>query len=645
MIQRGKSWSGNERNCCFLNTGSKRFATVSAVSGFDFLEDSRAVATVDWDFDGDLDLWTVNRTAPQVRFLRNDSPSDHHFVALRLEGTKCNRSAIGARVEVYLKELPGQKLIKTLRAGEGFLSQNSKWLYFGLGSAEKIQRIVARWPGGQAEEFTDLAADRHWLLVQGSGEGKVWQRPSGKVELASSVVEPPDSTDQARIWFSPRIPAPVLRYEDFDGRRYSVNDFSGPVLVNLWSSRCANCLKELREWKHNAAQLKQRNVQIVALAVDGLDTDSAAHQHASELIDNMSFPFASGAANPQLLDKLEILRGILFYNLQPFPVPTSFLIDEQGWLAAIYLGPVPLETLLADIGRLDVDADKRRALSVPFAGKWLSTPKRVGLMRIANRFRDRGYQEDAAMYDRHAAPERSLKICEDGTRFAEQGDVGRAVRYFREALRVDPKCSVAHCNLGVALHQQGKTDEAIPFLREAIKLDPDAVDAQYSLAVIHMAQEEFDEAIEHLGEALRVKPDDAEVRYGLVLALLERGEIKEAVQQLREVLEIEPGHLIATRQLSWILATTGDPSLRNADEAIALAEKVCQATDYKVPIVIDTLAVAYASAGRFDEAKVTARSALTLARLRKQSELAAQIKARLAKYEQGLRYNEPVLKR
>ena len=67
LVRRGSTLSGFERNCAFLNTGTGRFANVSAVTGFDFLDDGRALAVVDWDQDGDLDIWVSNRTGPQVR--------------------------------------------------------------------------------------------------------------------------------------------------------------------------------------------------------------------------------------------------------------------------------------------------------------------------------------------------------------------------------------------------------------------------------------------------------------------------------------------------------------------------------------------------------------------------------------------------
>ncbi|MEE3179012.1 MAG: hypothetical protein VX317_04960, partial [Verrucomicrobiota bacterium] len=72
MINAGRSFSGQERNCIFLNPGSSqaargRFADVSSVTGLDFDDDARALSPVDWDHDGDLDLWISNRNAPRLR--------------------------------------------------------------------------------------------------------------------------------------------------------------------------------------------------------------------------------------------------------------------------------------------------------------------------------------------------------------------------------------------------------------------------------------------------------------------------------------------------------------------------------------------------------------------------------------------------
>ncbi|MDB4669736.1 VCBS repeat-containing protein [bacterium] len=104
LVSNGESLSGHERNCAFLNIQGGRFATVSSVSGLDFDDDARSPVSIDWDRDGDLDLWVANRTAPQLRFLRNNTPKKNDFVSLRLRGTKSNIDGIGARVEIFLKK-------------------------------------------------------------------------------------------------------------------------------------------------------------------------------------------------------------------------------------------------------------------------------------------------------------------------------------------------------------------------------------------------------------------------------------------------------------------------------------------------------------------------------------------------------------
>ena len=69
MILEGRSFSGRERNRLFLGTPTGNFADASAVTGIDFPDDGRGVATLDWDHDGDLDVWITNRNAPRLRLL------------------------------------------------------------------------------------------------------------------------------------------------------------------------------------------------------------------------------------------------------------------------------------------------------------------------------------------------------------------------------------------------------------------------------------------------------------------------------------------------------------------------------------------------------------------------------------------------
>jgi hypothetical protein len=128
------SWSGGERNLAYLNTGTPRFADVSAVSGADLPDDTRAAALVDWDEDGRVDLVLKSRNAPRLRLLRNVNGARGGWIAFELEGngTTTNRDAIGARVSV---ELEGHTLKKRVQAGSGYLAQSSKRLHFGRAGA------------------------------------------------------------------------------------------------------------------------------------------------------------------------------------------------------------------------------------------------------------------------------------------------------------------------------------------------------------------------------------------------------------------------------------------------------------------------------------------------------------------------------
>ena len=163
LVLSGRSLSGNERNCAFLNTGKNQFCEMAPASGLDFLQDGRSVALVDWDHDGDLDLWIKNRNAPQVRFVRNDYQSDNHYVAIRLTGTKCNRDAIGAWVELTAGGLTQRRQVMPTRS---YLSQVELPITFGLGKITKIDALAIRWPDGSRQTEKEIPIDRLLAITQ-----------------------------------------------------------------------------------------------------------------------------------------------------------------------------------------------------------------------------------------------------------------------------------------------------------------------------------------------------------------------------------------------------------------------------------------------------------------------------------------------
>jgi tetratricopeptide (TPR) repeat protein len=113
---------------------------------------------------------------------------------------------------------------------------------------------------------------------------------------------------------------------------------------------------------------------------------------------------------------------------------------------------------------------------------------------------------------------------------------------------------------------------------------------------------------------------------------------EEAISHLRRVIELRPEHPPAINDLAWNLATARDPALCDPDKAVSLARKACELTGHENPSFLDTLAVAYASAGRFDEAVSTAGSAAEIAESAGSYAAARQIRNHLELFKQGQSY-------
>ena len=154
----------------YRNLGNGRFEDVSAQAGAAIAQQksSRGAAFGDFDNDGDLDVVVMNM-GDTPSLLRNDLSTTNHWIQLRLEGSKSNRSAIGATVRL---ESGGAVQTKPVLSQSSYISQNDFRLHFGLGSSTRVDRISVRWPSGSTEQFPGVPADGLVLLVEGSRTAK-----------------------------------------------------------------------------------------------------------------------------------------------------------------------------------------------------------------------------------------------------------------------------------------------------------------------------------------------------------------------------------------------------------------------------------------------------------------------------------------
>ena len=156
-----------QRNFLFENLGNGTFAEVAleSGSGFGVEKVSRGAAFGDYDDDGDVDILVLNVDETPT-LLRNDGGNRRHWFSLSTVGMQSNRDGIGARI---LVEAGGLRQIREVGAGSSFLSHNDLRVHVGLGEAEKVERLEIRWPSGLVQEFSDLQADRFWVLTEGEG--------------------------------------------------------------------------------------------------------------------------------------------------------------------------------------------------------------------------------------------------------------------------------------------------------------------------------------------------------------------------------------------------------------------------------------------------------------------------------------------
>jgi len=222
----------------------------------------------------------------------------------------------------------------------------------------------------------------------------------------------------------------------------------------------------------------------------------------------------------------------------------------------------------------------------------------------------------------------------------QKGRADEALAHLRAALQIEPRLAEAHLNLANLLLQRKQADEAITHFRAALEIQPGLPAAHNNLASALLARGRVDEAILHCRRALELAPGLAEAHNNLANALLQKGRCGEAAAHYQAAVAARPDHPYLLNNLAWVLATCPEAAARNGARAVELAEQARRRAGDADPMLLGTLAAAYAEAGRFADAVATAQRALEQASAQANPESVAALRAQLERYRSGLPFRD-----
>jgi len=165
------SLSGYEPKHVWLGDGGGKFVDVAQAVGVEDTHDGRSVALVDLWNRGVLDAVVATQRGPLLVYKNTVAPGNA-WIEFALEGTRANRSALGAQVRLFWRDAGGQEhqQLQEVTAASGFCAQNDRRLHFGLGKAAQIEKAVIRWPSptGETQTLSALTPNRLYPIKEGA---------------------------------------------------------------------------------------------------------------------------------------------------------------------------------------------------------------------------------------------------------------------------------------------------------------------------------------------------------------------------------------------------------------------------------------------------------------------------------------------
>ena len=409
-----------------------------------------------------------------------------------------------------------------------------------------------------------------------------------------------------------------------------------PLLAVTASVLCIGLThRQIGYWKDDESLWRR------ALAIT--EGNGLAHLNlGAALLDKRQFDEAIGHLEESL--RIEPVAQDAHINLA-YALTKQHRLAEAGehYQAALRLNPNDaglhndLGLTLARLGRMD-EAIKHYSEALRLKPAFAEVHYNLGLI-LAKRAK---YLESAAHFREvlRLRPEDSNAREKLKLALAAQEKLDQTSEPYRQALKSNPDDARAHGELGRVLLEAGRLDEAIEQCAEAARLDPKSVEAQYQLGAILARKGEVDQAARQFELALELDSNFAMAHYSLGILCQHGNQMPKALGHWREAARLSPQWPDPLNNLAWALATDPRTELRDGPEAVKLASRAAALTGTNNVRVLDTLAAAYAEAGRFTEAAATARQAQSAAAAQGQATLADGIQQRLESYIANQAYRE-----
>jgi tetratricopeptide (TPR) repeat protein len=418
-------------------------------------------------------------------------------------------------------------------------------------------------------------------------------------------------------------------------------------------------MAELSDFAAHYESLRAEGIEIMAVSVDGVGEDPGSKDAARALADQAGWPFPVRLASDQAIDQLTQLDNSTFYFLLPLPVPTSFLLDRQGNVAAIYKGAITSERVIKDARLLDASPEEFEQAAAYFPGRNGLNYFQLHPLAFAAAYVEGEYYDDAKSHIEQFLAQRRMEDLRDPAANAAAGNL-ELVRSYQmlvaiarlagkpqdeiaayhelERLQTLPPAMVAR--VALLLASQKQIDEATRRVEALASAHSESAAVQDLVGSTYLRFGATRPAIDAFRRAVQLDEANVIFQYNLGTALQAAGDAAAAVETYESVLAKQPDMAAAANNLAWILACHPDKSIRSPEKARKLAELACQKTKYQEPSYLDTLAVAAAATGDFDIAIKFAEQSAQLYDAKKNS-AAAGVRERLSGYRKGVAYVAP----